>query len=308
MMKKTFCFLIICVIMLSMLPAAQANEYMNVYAPEGRVEVIKTADFDAWHAVGWYSAPVMYVYALDGRCELILKSNYYTWSQVGWYDAPKMYVYSPYNQTKLINKSDFDYYHANGWYSAPVMYVYAPDGRKQLVLESDAPAWKAVGWDYQTGYADNIPWTSDYQYWAVINLNCGPYSDWHQNRNYYIDKYFIEMPEKDRKNIKHYEFYGGEIFLVIPRYKETITLSRRTLSLEGSLVEVGIRNYIANGTPFTMNANPSCMWANNLIKSSHTGSEGTYFRLSSVDSFCIEGSNHIDLTEWHYSPFYYSYY
>ena len=310
-MKKIFSLLIVIVMMVAMIPSVQADEYMNVWAPDGRSEMIKTADFDAWHAVGWYSAPVMYVYALDGRCELILKSNYYAWSQVGWYDAPKMYVYSPYNQTKLINKSDFDYYHANGWYSAPVMYVYAPDGRKQLVLESDAPAWKAVGWDYQTGYADNIPWTSDDQYWAAIDLDCGPYSDWHQNRNYYIDKYFIEMPEYNRTNIKHYDCsqndYGDKL-LFIPRYKTTTTVSHLGLHYENetfNIYEGSVIANISNGTPFSITYPWPARDGGPMFKAK-TYSNGwksfEIFEDLSDEHWQLKDGYILDLTEWQYSP------
>lgn len=113
-MKKIFSLLIVIVMMVAMLPAAQASEYMNVYAPDGRVEVIKTADFYAWHAVGWYSAPVMYVYALDGRTNLILESDFDAWHKVSWYSKPVMTVYAG-NKSTVIAKEDFKNWNNVGW-------------------------------------------------------------------------------------------------------------------------------------------------------------------------------------------------
>ena len=224
-MKKVLSLIVIAVMMFSAIPSVQAEEYMNVYALDGRVKVIKTSDFYAWHQVGWYSAPVMYVYAPDGRCEIIVKS-------------------------------DFDAWHKVGWYSAPVMYVYNSAGNKKVVLKSEVAQWKAKGWDYQTGYADNIPWTSDYQYWAVINLNYGPYDSWQQNRYYYINKYFGTMPEYNRTDIKHYSDTNGEQgykFLVIPRYKTTNTI--KSLDVDWNTyqpVETITTGTIYNGVPFTV--------------------------------------------------------
>ncbi|MBR3933070.1 MAG: hypothetical protein IKJ68_04075 [Clostridia bacterium] len=226
-MKKILSICIMCIMLISFVPAAQAGDYISVYAPDGRCETIKTEDFAAWHAVGWYSKPVMYVYAPDGRSQLIVKSDYSAWNAVGWYNAPVMYAYNTKGETILIYTAEFNKYHSKGWYSEPVMYVYARDGRKQLIVKRDAAAWKAVGWDYQTGYADNIPWTSDKQVWAIIDLTCGPYKSWQQNRNYYINKYFIEMPEADRLNIKHYskENHGRIEYLIVPRFKTAVTIT-----------------------------------------------------------------------------------
>ncbi len=261
--------------MFASITSVQAEEYMNVYALDGRVEVIKTTDFDAWHAVGWYSAPVMYVHAPDGRSEIIVKS-------------------------------DFDAWHAVGWYSAPVMYVYAADGRKQLVLKSEAPQWKAVGWDYQTGYADNIPWRRDDQYWAVINLEYGPYDTWQQNRNYYISKYFGTMPEYNRNEIKHYSNTDGEYgykFLVIPKYKTSNTIKKLEVNWNTYQdVETNTTGIIHNGVPFTVHFGQSSPEGGPLFRIKTYVSGQRSFSISenlsdwpwmSLDKYSI-----LDLTEW----------
>lgn len=145
-MKKVVSLLVVLVMTLSIFTVVQAEEYMYVYAPDGRSEYIKVADFYAWHEVGWYSAPVMYVYALDGRSQLILTSDFTAWNAVGWYDAPVMYVYNTSDEQTIIRVSEFDYHHSHGWYSAPVVRVYAPDGRSEVILKQDLQAWINVGW------------------------------------------------------------------------------------------------------------------------------------------------------------------
>ena len=277
-MKKLTSLAIVIILMLGILPTAQASEYMNVYSLDGRVEVIRTADFNAWHAVGWYSAPVMYVYAPDGRCE-------------------------------IIKISDFDAWHKVGWYSAPVMYVYAADGRKQVVLKSDAPAWKAVGWDYQTGYADNIPWKSDRQQWAIIDLKCGPYSDWRMNRNYYIDKYFIEMPLADRLNIKHYAENEPEhhMFLFVPRYKTANTITVAYVDFEELRTKEGASIWsIGSGFPFSVQFHDPPGDIHPILKIKNSKGHGFVIgqNLSDIPGMHLDDETVLDLTEWEYSPWY----
>ena len=146
-MKNLVSILVALTLMFGLLSVTQATSKMNVYSLDGRVEVIDVADFNAWHAVGWYSAPVMNIYTLDGRSQIILKSDFNAWHAVGWYSAPVMTVYSLDGRSRVIVKSDFDAWHAVGWYSAPVMTVYAPDGRSQVIVKSDFNAWRAVGWN-----------------------------------------------------------------------------------------------------------------------------------------------------------------
>lgn len=145
-MKKTFCLLIVFVMMLAMIPAAQASEYMNVYALDGRVEAIKTSDFNAWHAVGWYSAPVMTVYAPDGRTEIIRISDFDAWHAVGWYSAPVMYVYAPDGRVELILQRDLQAWVNVGWSASNYVQMYSPYGGKETVALSNVQAWKNVGW------------------------------------------------------------------------------------------------------------------------------------------------------------------
>ena len=191
----------------------------------------------------------MAVYALDGRCEIIPKSAFTSWIASGWYENPMMKIYDIAGSSCIIPKSEFAYWSASGWYSEPVMTVYASDGRRQVVKKSEAPLWKASGWDWQTSYADNIPFENDMQVWAIIDLKEGPYDDWHLNRNYYIDKYFIEMPQSDRDNIKNYcpyETYASYVYLIIPRYKTANTAMSITFG-EGDIIGT-----VENGTPFTL--------------------------------------------------------
>ncbi len=276
-MKKLVSFIIVLCLMIAVIPVAHAQEYMNVYALDGRVEVIKKSDFDAWHKVGWYSAPVMYVYSLDGR-------------------------------TEIIKISDFDAWHKVGWYSAPVMYVYAADGRKQIVTKSDAPAWKAVGWDYQTNYADNIPWKNDNQQWAIIDLSVGPYSNWKDNRNYYINKYFIEMPLEDRLNIKHYEEKQHHMYLFVPRYKTTNTITHMSIDWDNdyNLKEEGALWSIGYGLPFTAGVeDPAGDFPPILKIKNNKGYEFIISQnLSDTPGLELEGEAVLDLTEWQYYSWY----
>ena len=305
-MKKLLSFILVGILMLSIIPTVQASEYMNVYATDGRVEYIKVEDFAAWHAVGWYSAPVMNIYAPDGRSMVIVKSDYSAWKAVGWYNTPVMYVYNIKGEQKLIYTADFNSYHQNGWYSEPVMYVYARDGRKQLVTKSTAPAWKAVGWDYQTGYADNIPWTSDKQVWAIIDLTCGPYKTWQQNRNYYINKYFIEMPESDRLNIKHYSEGTDivDIYLIIPRYKTTVSIISGYDDFAGKLG--GTTLCISyNGLPFTLEKIiPADLYPLMGIKDSAGRNLIVGQNLEGIIGGKLKEAEILDLTEWKYYPYY----
>ena len=133
-MKKLTSLAIVIVLMLSILPTAQASEYMNVYSLDGRVEVISTSDFDAWHAVGWYSAPVMYVYAPDGRCEIIKISDFDAWHKVGWYSAPVMTVYAGERST-IIAKEEFRNWHNVGWDG--YVPITLPSGKTVSVLTND---------------------------------------------------------------------------------------------------------------------------------------------------------------------------
>ena len=308
-MKRLLSVIIVGIMLFSLIPTVQASEYMNVYATDGRVEYIKVEDFPAWHAVGWYSAPVMNIYAPDGRSMVIVKSDYSVWKAVGWYDVPVMYAYNLKGETKLIYTSEFSYYHSKGWYSEPVMYVYARDGRKQLVTKKSAPAWKAVGWDYQTVYADNIPWTSDKQLWAIIDLTCGPYSDWKMNRNYYINKYFIEMPESDRLNIKHYsnENHGMIEYLIVPRFKNTVSVTDAFLDYDYFVDKHGTTLYtVYNGIPFSAdiilpNGDFEPLFS---LKDSDGKEVFILQNLSDDVEYNLKNEKILDLTEWKYHPCY----
>ena len=94
------------------------------------------------------------------------------------------------------------------------------------------------------------------QVWAIIDLKEGPYDDWRLNRNYYIDKYFIEMPQSDRDNIKNYcpyETYASYVYLIIPRYKTANTAMSITFAEDGlNFREGDVIGTVENGTPFTL--------------------------------------------------------
>ena len=145
-MKKLLSFIMVLCLMITVIPVVHAQEYINVYSADGRVEVIEKSDFDAWHKVGWYSAPVMYVYSIDGRRELILKSDFNAWHAVGWYSAPVMYVYSIDGRSQIIPKDDYEAWRAVGWCSSTPMIVYSPDGRTQYIPKNEFPLWQSVGW------------------------------------------------------------------------------------------------------------------------------------------------------------------
>ncbi len=314
-MKKLVSLFIVIVFTFSIFLSVQANEYMNVYSLDGRVKTIRTADFNAWHAVGWYSVPVMYVYSLDNRMEIIKTSDYDAWRAVGWYNQPMMYIYNIDGRERFITQKDYNdnyyYYSECEWYPYPVMYVYAADGRRQIVPKTEAQAWKSVGWDYQTSYADNIPFWLNSQEWAIIDLSVGPYSDWKDNRNYYIDKYFIEMPREDRLNIKHYrESQESDYhkYLIIPRHKTTNTVAMmgwKDNVFGSGFAESGTLCSVGNGVPFSVGVYdpigdflPILKLKNNegcefVINQNLLGTIGGEFDNDKV----------LDLTEWKYSRY-----
>ena len=184
------------------------------------------------------------------------------------------------------------------------MYVYAADGRKQVVTKSDAPLWKAVGWDYQTNYADNIPFTSDSQMWAVIDLKVGPYSDWKANRTYYINKYFSGMSAQDRANITDYKDEEHHMYLFIPRFKTTNTIAKAYIDFDDNykLREYDVLWSIGNGLPFSVEIEDPAGDMNPIMKiRDNCGNEFVVSQNFSDEPWeTFEEYNVLDLTEWKY--------
>ena len=123
-----------------------AQEYVKVYAPDGRVDVISKDAVEDWKNVGWYDYPVIKVYALDGRSEIISKSSYDSWHKVGWYSYPVQKMYAPDGRVEIISKDAVEDWKDVGWYDYPVTYVYALDGRKAVITPDAVDDWVAVGW------------------------------------------------------------------------------------------------------------------------------------------------------------------
>lgn len=230
-----------------------------------------------------------------------------------------------YNNIKIsIDGSNIDPTDVNGNYVEPFII----DGTTYLPVRGIANAlgfdvdWngesntvviknKEVDTDYKTVYADYIPWESDNQYMAVIDLNCGPYEYWQQNRSYYIDKYFGGLSENDRYNINHYSNGGewGVAYLVIPRYKTTNKIVGLEFNWDDvyNPIETSEVGTIYDGNPFT------------VLYSYHGRDGGPIFRVYSDGKECfnvyenlcdepggIDFSENevLDITEWQYYYYY----
>ena len=125
---------------------ASEEEYITVYAPDGRSKQVPEENVAAEVRVGWYRYPVIHMYAPDGRKKVVAASKVEAEEAVGWYRYPVLTMYAPDGRSKTVAEDRAEAEEAVGWYRYPVVTLYAPDGRRKVVDKNKAAAEIAVGW------------------------------------------------------------------------------------------------------------------------------------------------------------------
>lgn len=146
-MKKIVSFMmVVCILVLSTF-CTSAQEYVTMYAADGRTRQTLVSEVEAYKKVGWYIEPVVKMYAADGRTRYTLKSEVEAYKKVGWYtERPTVTMYAADGRTRQTLTYEVEAYKKVGWYTEPVIKMYAPNGRTRYTLKSEVNAYRKVGW------------------------------------------------------------------------------------------------------------------------------------------------------------------
>lgn len=117
-MKRIIKMLVLILILI----IASSNVFAaTIYAPDGRIALVKDWEVKAYEAVGWYSYPVVTMYAPDGRSIVVSSSSVALWENVGWIDGRKTAtIYASDGRTAAVPLWQLESYKAVGWYDYPV--------------------------------------------------------------------------------------------------------------------------------------------------------------------------------------------
>ncbi len=113
-------------------------------------------------------------------------------------------------------------------------------GQPQIL---DGPGMVYIDKDYRTEYANQLDFDSydGYPLFAVAYLGTGEEAE--TAASVFIDKLFAGLSEESIAKIRHFDFGGQNIYLVIPRYENCIDIKNTITD------ELHTENY---GTPFTV--------------------------------------------------------
>lgn len=127
-----------------------------MYASDGRISMVKTAEIALHKSAGWYEHPVCTMYAADGRTLVVKATEVELYKTVGWYEEPVVMMYAVDGRTLPVIESEVELYKTVGWFDGPAMTVYAVDGRTLDIKQSELEAYLNVGW-YQSPADFPIP-------------------------------------------------------------------------------------------------------------------------------------------------------
>ena len=120
-MKRIITLLLAFMLVFTVVNVLAAEDFVTVYAPDGRELSIPSKELEAYENVGWYrskSDVQKTMYAPDGREIVIYKAEIEAYKNVGWFE----------------DKADV------------TALMCAPDGRQITVFKSEVQAYKNVGW------------------------------------------------------------------------------------------------------------------------------------------------------------------
>ena len=117
-MKKFISIILIVIMVVSAYSVnVLAQDYVKMYAPDGRTRETLKSEVEAYKKVGWYIEPVVKMYAPDGRTRYTLKSEVEAYKKVGWYIEPVVKMYAADGRTRYTLKSEVEAYKKVGWYT-----------------------------------------------------------------------------------------------------------------------------------------------------------------------------------------------
>lgn len=155
MSKRTFAFLITCVLIFTAFtPFAQVQD-VTMYASDGRTILVPIEDIDKWIEVGWFETPedaeIVTLYATDGRTLEIERYHRETYLNLGWYATKEevmITMYATDGRTMQVYKDRAEAQHSVGWYynlSDVTVTMYDKDGNEHSVFKDHVEAEKANG-------------------------------------------------------------------------------------------------------------------------------------------------------------------
>ena len=127
---------------------------------------------------------------------------------------------------------------------------------------ADGPGMVYKDSEYRTQYANVFDFDSceGTPYFAVAFLGYG--EDRQDFRNTYIAGIFESLGNTAIKQVAHFDFEGDEWYLIVPRYKDYVTLTN---------LETGKKHTIYQGEAFTVKCNLSDLHSNIEISTDDSG-------------------------------------
>ena len=128
---------------------------------------------------------------------------------------------------------------------------------------ADGPGMEYVDSDYRTEYANELDFDSleGKPYFAVAFLGYG--EEGKENRDSYVKEIFENLSEESVEKVAHFDYEGDEWYLVIPRYREYVTIT---------YLETDETDAVYTGEAFTIKCNLSDLHSNVEISiDSHSG-------------------------------------
>lgn len=150
---KKISFLIVLSMLFSIFIDVEAEDYVTMYAPDGREISVAVDEVEAYKNVGWYETEVRTMYAPDGRTLVVKLAEIDAYKAVGWYETieeVQRTMYAPDGRTLVIYKAETELYKSVGWYddiNDVTAVMCASDGRKITVYRSEVEAYENVGWN-----------------------------------------------------------------------------------------------------------------------------------------------------------------
>ena len=289
-MKKTksVISLILCLLISLSTLTVFAENYITLYAEDGRAKAFPASQVDAQLTVGWYKEPVQRLYTLDGRSKVFGKSQVDAQLTVGWYKEPVQMLYAP-GKSKVFKKSEVAAQLTVGWYTYPVTMMWALDDRTKVVPTSQVAANQKVGWytadDYLLAKADYLRDTAGY----------AAATSWLEKVVKSFEKDNFEFkPASDKLDAFCLNWYAKNNWIPVAVYqsyvsndngKPQINFSLRNLSKKDiDAIQIKFTCYDANGNPTADGNSPATIEAPYITYSETIGSSRSIEVYMTLDS------------------------